>query len=119
MAKTERYLDGDIDSILQTIDDGILSGSVSATLEDTVVTQLLDGGKAVLKVYERYSAFGGNRVSLSIFATDAAVKGKVFISAIAAGGSEAMFFKLNTFGEEAFLDKLIEILDSIDGDSDE
>ncbi len=30
-------------------------------------------------------------------------------SAITSGGSQAMFFKINTFGEEAFLDKLREI----------
>ena len=27
------------------------------------------------------------------------------------GGSQAVFFKINTLGEEAFLDKLIELLD--------
>lgn len=36
--------------------------------------------------------------------------GDVRISAITAGGSTAMFFKLNTFGEEAFLEKLKELL---------
>ncbi len=35
----------------------------------------------------------------------------VHLSAITAGGSQAVFFKLNTLGEEAFLDKLIELLD--------
>ena len=34
----------------------------------------------------------------------------IHLSAITSGGSQAMFFKLNTFGEEAFLDKLREIL---------
>lgn len=34
----------------------------------------------------------------------------VHLSAITAGGSTAMFFKLNTFGEEAFLEKLKELL---------
>lgn len=113
MAKIERYVDVDLDLLLQKIDDGILSG-ISATLEDTSSIELAHGKKAVFKVYERYSAFGGNRVSLSIFATDAAANGKVFLSAIAAGGSEAMFFKINTFGEEAFLDKLVEIIDDFD-----
>ncbi|MFR7667875.1 MAG: DUF6054 family protein [Mediterraneibacter faecis] len=28
-----------------------------------------------------------------------------------AGGSQAVFFKINTWGREAFLDKLIELLD--------
>ena len=30
----------------------------------------------------------------------------LFLSAITAGGSQAMFFKMNTMGEEAFLDTL-------------
>ena len=34
----------------------------------------------------------------------------VRLSAIASGGSQAVFFKVNTFGEEAFLDKLRELL---------
>ncbi len=34
----------------------------------------------------------------------------VHLSAITAGGSQAMFFKINEFGEEAFLGKLREIL---------
>ena len=32
------------------------------------------------------------------------------LSAITAGGSQALFFKVNTWGEEAFLDKLRELL---------
>ena len=36
--------------------------------------------------------------------------GAIHLSAITSGGSQAMFFKINTFGEEAFLDKLAKIL---------
>lgn len=36
--------------------------------------------------------------------------GPVHLSAIATGGSQAMFFKVNTWGEEAFLEKLDELL---------
>ena len=36
--------------------------------------------------------------------------GPINLSAITAGGSQAMFFKINTWGEEAFLDKLKELL---------
>mgnify|MGYP003296055213 CR=1 FL=1 len=32
------------------------------------------------------------------------------VSAITSGGSQAMFFKMNTLGEEAFLDKLRELV---------
>ena len=31
------------------------------------------------------------------------------LSAISAGGSQALYLKINTFGEQAFLDKLKEI----------
>ena len=32
------------------------------------------------------------------------------LSAIASGGSQAVLFKFNTFGEEAFLRKIVEIV---------
>ena len=35
---------------------------------------------------------------------------KLKISAITSGGSNALFFKINTWGEDAFLDKIKEIL---------
>ncbi len=62
-----------------------------------------------VRVFERYSYTGGNRVSLSVTLFQSG-SGEVHLSAIAAGGSQGMFFKLNTFGEEAFLDKLRELL---------
>ena len=34
---------------------------------------------------------------------------ELFLSAITSGGSQAMFFKINTWGEEAFLDTLREL----------
>ena len=37
--------------------------------------------------------------------------GPVHLSATTAGGSQAVFFKINTFGEDAFLDKLLDIID--------
>ena len=36
--------------------------------------------------------------------------GPVHLSAVTAGGSQAMFFKINTWGEESFLEKLEELL---------
>ena len=61
-----------------------------------------------VRVFERYSYMGGNRVSLNVtlFGNGDTIQ----LSAITSGGSQAMFFKINTFGEEAFLDKLREIL---------
>ena len=62
-----------------------------------------------MRVFERYSYFGGNRLCLNLTLFQAG-NGPVQLSAITAGGSEAVFFKVNTIGEEAFLDKLEEIL---------
>jgi hypothetical protein len=62
----------------------------------------------VVRVYERYSALGGNRVSLCISVL--AVGTEMSISAITAGGSQAMFWKLNTFGESAFLQRAVDAI---------
>lgn len=104
MAKLERQLWGDFDRILSVIQQGILEGSMSATLEGT--SDFLDTNA-------RYSYMGGNRLSMTVTLFQSA-GGPVQLSAITAGGSQAMFFKINTFGEEAFLDQLRELLDGRD-----
>ena len=109
MAKYETTVTGDFDEILQKIEDGILHGSVSASLEDWSNFSA-DDVRCSVRVFERYSYMGGNRVSMNV-----TLFGKgdtIDVSAITSGGSQAMFFKINTFGEEAFLEKLIEILEN-------
>ena len=107
MAKYEAYLTGDFNSILQEIETEILEGSISATLEDGSDYQM---GRVycAVRVFERYSMFGGNRVSLSV--TLLGDGPRLFISAIAAAGSQATFFKVNTLGEESFLDQIVPII---------
>ncbi len=108
MAKLERTLTGDFDKILHQIEDGIMNGSVSASLED--FSDFCSGNaRCSVRVFERYSYSGKNRVSMSVtlFQNGNDV---LHLSAITAGGSQALFFKINTWGEEAFLDKLREIL---------
>ena len=39
----------------------------------------------------------------------------LFLSAITSGGSQAVFWKINTMGEESFLDKVIELAESYSG----
>ena len=107
MAKSEWTLSGDFDALLQKIDTGILQGSMSASLE--AASDFREGGaRCSVRVFERYSAIGSNRVSMSV--TLFQNGDEIHLSAITAGGSQAMFFKLNTMGEEAFLDKLRELL---------
>jgi hypothetical protein len=108
MAKLEKTVNGDFNQILEKIEKGILSGSMSASLEET--SDLVSGdARCSVRVFERYSYMGGNRVSLSVTLFQNG-EGPIHMSAITSGGSQAMFFKVNTMGEEAFLDKLREII---------
>ena len=108
MAKIQRTIQGRFDDILHRIEEGILHGSVSASLEDK--SDFTDGAARVsVRVFERYSYLGNNRVSLNVTLFQSG-DGPVHLSAITSGGSQAIFFKINTFGEEAFLDKLRELL---------
>lgn len=109
MAKFEKELWNDFDELLKTIQKGILNGSVSATLEDTSDFQG-ENARCSVRVFERYSAIGDNRVSLSVTLFQSG-EGPIKISAITSGGSQAMIFKLNTLGEESFLDCLRKILE--------
>lgn len=108
MAKMERILNGDFNEILTRIETGIMRSSVSASLEDS--SDFSSGAsRCAVRVFERYSALGSNRVSLCVTLFQG-TDGTIHLSAITSGGSQAMFFKINTFGEEAFLDKLEKLL---------
>ena len=92
-----------IDEALRALEDAVLGGSVSATRE--AAEELVSGGcRCAVRVYERYSALGGNRVSLSLTLLGGGPCTE--LCAVASGGSQALFFKINTFGEEAFLDSV-------------
>ena len=108
MAKLERVLHEDFKGLLVRIENGIVNGSVSASLEDGS-DFVSNGCRCSVRVFERYSALGSNRVSMSVTMFQG-TDGLVHLNAITSGGSQAMFFKINTFGEQAFLDKLAELL---------
>ena len=103
MAKYERNMSVGISTLLNVIHDGILNGSASASYEDGSDFNI-DGVRCAVRVYERYSMMGKNRVSLSV--TLLGDETQTMVSAITAGGSQAVFFKMNTFGEESFLECL-------------
>lgn len=108
MAKYEAHLRGDFDRALNYFHDGILEGSMSASYEDESYVQFA-GVRFCVRVYERYSWSGGNRVSMTL--TLVGDGEELFLSAITAGGSQGMIFKINTWGEEAFLDTLRELVE--------
>lgn len=109
MAKLERTLHQDFTALLLRIEQGILNGSLSASLEDSSDFKTGDA-RCSVRVFERYSYMGGNRVSLNVTLFQGGKDQPVRLSAITSGGSQALLFKVNTFGEKAFLDKLAELI---------
>jgi hypothetical protein len=108
MAKYESMLKGDYDELLRILHNGIVNGSASASYEDG--SDYRDGNvRCAVRVYERYSMIGSNRVSMNI--TLVGNGNDLFISAITSGGSQAVFFKINTLGEESFLKQAISIVE--------
>ena len=110
MAKFERTITGDFDDVLDRLHQGVLEGSSSASYEDGSDYTAGDMRCAV-RMYERYSWSGGNRVSMNL--TLVGRGRELFLSAITSGGSQAVLFKVNTWGEEAFLDTLRAVADGL------
>ena len=108
MAKYEAELKGNFDEILAAVNNAIMSTSSSATLEDKSDFALAES-RCATRVYERYSTIGQNRVSMNITLFEA--DGRIFVSAITSGGSQAIFLKINTLGEKSFLDLVTGTLD--------
>ncbi len=107
MAKYETTMKTDFDRLLEYCNHAILSGSMSASLEDGS-DFTVDEVRVAVRVYERFSMVGNNRLSLNL--TLVGTKGEVALSAITSGGSEAMFFKINTIGEGSFLNNFVRAL---------
>lgn len=108
MAKYETNLTGDFEEFLNYLFDGIMNGSASASFEDGS-DWTAGSARVAVRVFERYSFMGGNRVSMNL--TLAGRGDELFLSAITSGGSQAVFWKVNTIGEESFLEcveKLVE-----------
>jgi len=108
MAKYERNLRGDFNDLLQTLDREILGGSISASFQDGSDFSI-GNVRCAVRVYERYSAIGGNRLAANI--TLLGDGDDLSLSVIASGGSQAIFFKINTWGEEAFTEKIAQIIE--------
>lgn len=101
MAKIERTFKGKYESVLEFIDK-TLKDQLSCQFEaetDFVVGDV----KSAIRVYERYSLSGSNRLSISI--TLLSHGEDIYLSAITSGGSQAIFFKMNRIGEDRLLNQ--------------
>lgn len=108
MAQYQKHFTGPFQGLLVYLDHEILHGSVTASQEGGADMACGDVRCAV-RVYERYSFLGSNRLTLTVtlFGRD----GNLELHAITSGGSQAMFFKINTWGELAFLDRFVSQLE--------
>lgn len=97
------------DTLLHRLEREIVDGSWSAELEAS--SDFKEGSaRCSIRFFERYSMVGGNRLSLTLTLFQNA-DSPIRLSAITAGGSQAVFFKVNTLGEETFLDEVKELLE--------
>lgn len=111
MAKLEKTIYSDIEYVAEKIKETILNKSMSASFEDESRFEV-GNAKCIVMVFERYSYMGGNRVSMNVTLFQANLQ-EVHLSAITSGGSQAVLFKMNTIGENAFLDTLREVVDTM------
>lgn len=102
-------ISGDLAEFIGHVDAMITGSSVTAQLEAETRRSVGDA-HMVVRAYERYSFTGSNRLTLTIAVLS--TNGTLEISAITSGGSTGMFWKINTFGEDAFLQRAVDAITS-------
>ena len=112
MAQYDAHMTADFDCLLQYIEKSVVSGSISASREGGASFQA-DGVRCATRIYERYSYLGGNRLTLSV--TLFGKGNDLHLTAVTSGGSQAIFLKINTFGEDSFLKKFVQALERFPG----
>ena len=103
MAIFQRKFTGDFDALLTKVEKIVMDGSMSASLEERADYKTPQG-RCSVRVFERYSYAGNNRVSMNVTLFQAGPE--IHLCAITSGGSQGLFFKVNTWGEETFLKTL-------------
>ena len=99
------------DKLLRKLEQEIPDSSWSANLE--AGSDFKEGNaRCSVRVIGQYSMRGGNCLSLTLTMFQNG-DSPIRLSAIKAGGSQAVFFKVNTLGEEAFLDDVKALLEEI------
>ncbi len=109
MAKYDTTLTGNFDHFLNFLENSVLKGSLSAHYEGGSDYKL-DDVRVAIRVFERFSILGENRVSLNV--TLIGQGNQLHLTAITSGGSQAMIFKVNRFGESSFLKTLTKEVES-------
>lgn len=112
MAKYEKRGQGNYKLILNTLHEEIMSKNLSSSLEEKSDLRM-DHVRIQVRTYERYSILGKNRLSLSFTLVSNLNDNRVSISLSASGGSQGVFFKVNTWGEDSFLNSVKNIVNNL------
>lgn len=113
MAELYRKITGSFDHLLDYLDDGILNSGVTISLKGAREF-VSNGCRAAVRVYERYAFLGGNRMSLTLLLLQSDEDIEVY--AVGSGGSQAAFFKINTWSEQGFVDDVARLLNDYEPD---
>ena len=103
MAILKKTYTGDFNVLREKVKNAVMNGSYTASLEHSA-DYVTPTGRCSVMVFERYSSWGNNRVSMSVPLFQSGER--IELCAITSGGSQAMIWKVNTIGEEAFLETL-------------
>lgn len=107
MAKFERLVAGDFNSVVSRLDSDILGSGLSMNLVDR--SDYRAGGMRVaVRVYDKYFMRNGNRASLSLTVVD--VGSGIFVSAIGAGGGSGVLFNFSLGAETELTDVVADSL---------
>lgn len=108
MAKYETIIATTLQEVLPFITQKMKGSSLTLSIVDESLLEY-SSCKVLVRVYERYSMSGSNRLTMTLTLLE--VENQVHCSVITGGGSQGMFFKVNTLGEHSFLSKMKEIIE--------
>lgn len=106
MATLRKEFKGNFEETIEVIKDAIHK-SYTASTEDEIFEEV-NGVRIWFGVFERYSLIGENRLSMSVNIVE--INNDIRLNIVTSGGSQGAFFKINTWGEESFLETIIEPL---------
>lgn len=109
MAKFGRNFKGNFEDTRSFLNDLVLNTYSTSSKEEEIIKEF-NQVKHWFSVYEIYSIIGSNRLSISISLFE--YKGEISLDIVGSGGSQAMFFKINTWGEENAVGNLIYYIDN-------
>lgn len=109
MAKVERFVKGDLDELREYVISGLSRLYVTFGVEDEFLGES-NGHRYWLMAGEKYSAIGGNRMSINVTVIEEDDNNHVM--ATSTGASQGVFIKINTWSESELLKDFANILEN-------